>query len=60
MAEVRAYQIQKNDIITVQGKNQLSLYLDNNFKIIATYKIIKWYNPFSWFKKYYQLMYIGD
>ena len=51
----KLYKIQKNDIFTTT-KN---LKDNSHCKLIKTRKHIKWYNPITWFKKYYIYMFLG-
>ncbi len=59
MKRLKVYKLQAGDIFTI-GKKQKQELSDFNFRLIKTKKCIKWYNPFTWFKKYYTYVYLGE
>ena len=56
MQQLMPYKLQKHDIFTIKGNKIKSSYC----KLIQIKKYIKWYNPFSWFTKYYTYEYLGE
>ena len=57
MEPLKLYKLQKYDIFTVRGKKAK---IPHCCKLIKTSKLVKWYNPISWFIKYYTYEYLGE
>lgn len=58
MQQPKIYKLQVGDVFTIRKKQKQKLSSD--FRLIKTKKYIKWYNPFTWFKKYYTYVYLGE
>lgn len=57
MQQLRLYKLQKHDRFVVKGNK---VKIPQNCKLLEVKKYIKWYNPFTWFTKYYIYDYLGE
>lgn len=57
MKQPRFYKLESHIIFTVKGNK---VKMPSGCKLIKIRKYIKWYNPFTWFTKYYTYEYLGE
>ena len=58
MQQPKVYKLQKYDIFVTKGK--IKIPQNCKCKLQKIKKYIKWYNPFTWFTKYYFYIYLGE
>ena len=57
MQQHRLYELQKHDRFVIKGNK---VKIPQNCRLIKVEKYIKWYNPLTWFTKYYIYDYLGE
>ena len=58
----RVYKLYSGDVFTINDKLMVDVFKNSNRNVsfipIKRYKMVKWYNPATWFKKWIDVMFV--